>query len=210
MWPKTVLVSMQKQNTNTYKMKKFYFIMTIFLIPVIWSCSTKKLTEFKGSTNELKVIEADCLKSYFERNASTQIQSELSKEELVQVLSQLNINYNGDHIEDKLDVLLSKTNEGTKVSFQGKGTAGYSENSNTQISVLRKDIISHTDSLVQTLTIQQNQNFEQFVNDWNIKNKEVESKTFTPMMWLIIGLALIVGMFLSWISKKIKPLIKWL
>lgn len=191
-------------------MKKLYLIITIFLTLGIWSCKTKSIDQAKGSTNELKVIEADCLKSYFERNASTQIQSELSKEELVQVLSQLNINYNGDHIEDKLDVLLSKTNEGTKVSFQGKGTAGYSENSNSEISLLRKDIINHTDSLVQTLTIQQNQNFEQFVNDWNIKSKEIKSKTFTPMVWLLIGLALIVGMFLSWISKKIKPLIKWL
>lgn len=184
--------------------------MTIFLTLGIWSCKTKSIDQTKGSTNELKVIEADCLKSYFERNASTQIQSELSKEELVQVLSQLNINYNGDHIEDKLDVLLSKTTEGTKVSFQGKGTAGYSENSNSEISLLRKDIINHTDSIIQSITIQQNQNFEQFVNDWNIKNRQVESKTFTPMVWLIIVLALIVGMFLSWISKKIKPFIKWL
>ena len=191
-------------------MKKLYLIITIFLTLGIWSCKTKSIDQTKGSTNELKVIEADCLKSYFERNVSTQIQSELSKEELVQVLSQLNINYNGDHIEDKLDVLLSKTNEGTKVSFQGKGSAGYSENSNSEFSLLRKEIINHTDSLVQTLTIQQNQNFEQFVNDWNVKSKEIESKTFTPMVWLLIGLALIVGIFLSWISKKIKPLIKWL
>lgn len=191
-------------------MKKLYLIITIFLTLGIWSCKTKSIDQAKGSTNELKVIEADCLKSYFERNASTQIQSELSKEELIQVLSQLNINYNGDHIEDKLDVLLSKTNEGTKVSFQGKGSAGYSENANSEFSLLRKDIINHTDSLVQTITFQQNQNFEQFVNDWNIKNKEVQSKTFTSMVWLLIGLAVLVGMFLSWISKKIKPLIKWL
>lgn len=107
-------------------------------------------------------------------------------------------------------MLLSKTTEGTKVSFQGKGSAGYFENSNSEIALLRKDIINHTDSLIQSITIQQNKNFEQFVNDWNIKNKEIESKTFTPMVWLIIVLAVIVGMFLSWISKKIKPFIKWI
>lgn len=178
------------------------------MILTIWSCKTKSVEESKGSVNEYKVVQADCLKSYLERNTTTSVESEFSKEELLQALSQLNINYNGDHIEDKLDVLLSKTKDGTKVSFQGKGTAGYSENTTIEISTLRNDIIKHTDSIIQSITIQQNQNFERFMNDWNVRQKEVQSKTFTPVVWLLMGLAVVVGMFLSWISKKIKPFIK--
>ena len=188
-------------------MKKLYLLSSIIFLFLLLSCKSKLVNHSTGSSNDLKVVEVDSVASYFERNIKAETRSEFTRDELSQILSQLNINYNGDHIEDKLDVLLSKTSGGTKVTFQGKGSVGYSENSNTEISVLRKDIINHTDSLVQTITTQQNRKFEQFVNDWSIKNKEVKVKTFTPIVWLIIGLSVIVGMFLSWLSKQIKPLI---
>lgn len=95
----------------------------------------------KGVVNEYHVVDVESLKNYLSRHSTTQVENQLTQEELVQSLSQLNINYNGDHIEDKLDVLLSKTKEGTKVSFQGKGTAGYSENISSEISTLRSELL---------------------------------------------------------------------
>jgi len=198
---------MQKQNTNIYKMKKFYFIMTILLSLTIWSCKTKSIDQSRGSANEYKVVEVDCLKSYFNRHSTTHVENQLTHEELTNALSKLNINYHGENIEDKLDVLLSKTKEGTKVSFQGKGTAGYSENISSEISTLRSEIFQYTDSLVNQIIIAQQRNFKQSEAEWNKRLKEVKSKTFTPAVWLIIGLAVVIGMCLNWVSKKLKPFI---
>lgn len=190
-------------------MKRLLFTQILIFLLVFISCKTKSIDQSKGNEIEYNVVEVDCLKHHLNRHSTTHIENQLTQEELVQALSQLNINYNGDNIEDKLDVLLSKTREGTKISFQGKGTAGYSENTNTEISTLRNDIINHTDSLINQIIVEQQRNFEQSESEWNKRVKEVDTITFTPAVWLIVALALILGIFLSWISKKIKPLIKW-
>ena len=148
------------------------------------------------------------MKSYFNRHSTTHVENQLTHEELTNALSKLNINYHGENIEDKLDVLLSKTKEGTKVSFQGKGTAGYSENISSEISTLRSEIFQYTDSLVNQIIIAQQRNFKQSEAEWNKRLKEVKSKTFTPAVWLIIGLAVVIGMCLNWISKQFKTLLK--
>lgn len=207
MYPKIALVLTQKQNTNIYKMKQFYFIMTILLSLTIWSCKTKSIDQTRGSANEYKVVEVDCLKSYFIRHSTTQVQSETSHQELLEALSQLNVNFSGDHIEDKLDVLLTQTAEGTKLSFQGKGTAGYTESNSKEISTLRQDFAKYKDSLTNIIKSENQHYFEQSQAEWNKRLKEVKSKTFTPAVWLIIGLAVVIGMCLNWVSKKIKPFI---
>lgn len=188
-------------------MKKLLFILvsTIFLASGIWSCKTKEVVVDKGVVNEYHVVEVESLKSYLNRHSTTQVDSQLTHEELTNAMSKLNINYHGENIEDKLDVLLSKTKEGTKVSFQGKGTAGYSENISSEISTLRSELFQYTDSLVNEIKAEQQRNFERSEQEWNKRLKEVNSKTFTPAVWLIIGLAVIVGMCLNWLSKRFKP-----
>lgn len=191
-------------------MKKLLYILvsTFFLASGIWSCKTKEVAVDKGVVNEYHVVDVESLKNYLSRHSTTQVDSQLTHEELTRVLSQLNINYNGENIEDKLDVLLSKTNEGTKVSFQGKGTAGYSENISSEISTLRSELFQYTDSLHQQTIIEQQRNFEHSEQEWNKRLKEVNSKTFTPAVWLIVAIAVIIGIFLSWISKRFKTLLK--
>ena len=181
--------------------------MTILLSLTIWSCKTKSIDQSRGTANEYKVVEVDCLKSYFNRHSTTHVENQLTHEELTNALSKLNINYHGESIEDKLDVLLSKTNVGTKVSFHGKGTAGYSENISSEISTLRSELFQYTDSLHQQTIIEQQRNFERSEQEWNKRLKEVNSKTFTPAVWLIIGLAVVIGMCINWVSKKLKPFI---
>ena len=191
-------------------MKKLLYILvsTFFLASGIWSCKTKEVAVDKGVVNAYHVVDVESLKNYLTRHSTTHVENQLTQEELVQALSQLNINYNGDHIEDKLDVLLSKTKEGTKLSIQGKGTAGYTENISSEISTLRSEIFQYTDSLHQQIIIAQQRNFKQSEAEWNKRLKEVKSKTFTPAVWLIIGLAVIVGMCLNWLSKWFKTLLK--
>src|SRR5690606_5956005 len=189
-------------------MKKLYIIITIFLTLGLWSCKTKEVAVDKGVVNEYHVVDVESLKNYLSRHSTTQVDSQITHEELTNALSKLNINYHGENIEDKLDVLLSKTKEGTKVSFQGKGTAGYTENISSEISTLRSELFHYTDSLHQQTIIAQQRNFERSEQEWNKRLKEVKSKTFTPAVWLIIGLAVIVGMCLNWLSKWFKTLLK--
>lgn len=185
-----------------------YILVSIVFLTLGTSCKTKDVIVDKGTVNEYQVVEVESLKSYLNRHSTTHVENQLTQEELVQALSQLNINYNGDHTEDKLDVLLSKTKEGTKLSIQGKGTAGYTENISSEISTLRNEMFQYTDSLVNQIIIAQQRNFKQSEAEWNKRLKEVKSKTFTPVVWLIIGLAVVVGMCLNWISKHFKTRLK--
>lgn len=191
-------------------MKRLLYILvsTFFLASGIWSCKTKEVAVDKGVVNEYHVVDVESLKNYLSRHSTTQVENQLTHEELTNALSKLNINYNGDHIEDKLDVLLSKTNEGTKVSFQGKGTAGYTESTNKEISTLRQDFAKYKDSLTNVIKSENQRYFKQSEQEWNKRLKEVKSKTFTPAVWLIIGLAVLVGMCLNWLSKQFKTFLK--
>lgn len=191
-------------------MKRLLYILvsTFFLASGIWSCKTKEVAVNKGVVNEYHVVDVESLKNFLSRHSTTHVENQLTHEELTNALSKLNINYNGDHIEDKLDVLLSKTNEGTKVSFQGKGTAGYTESTNKEISTLRQDFAKYKDSLTNVIKSENQRYFKQSEQEWNKRLKEVNTKTFTPAVWLIISLAVVVGMCLNWLSKWFKTLLK--
>jgi|SRR5690554_2440558 len=188
--------------------KLLYILVSIVFLTLGTSCKTKDVIVDKGTVNEYQVVEVESLKSYLNRHSTTHVDSQLTHEELTNALAKLNINYHGENIEDKLDVLLIKTNEGTKVSFQGKGTAGYSESNSKEISTLRQDFAKYKDSLTNIIKSENQRYFEQSQAEWNKRLKEVNSKTFTPAVWLIIGLAVIVGMCLNWLSKWFKTLLK--
>lgn len=166
------------------------------------SCKTKDVVVDKGLVKEFNVVEVESLQQYFQSFKTAEIESQLTQEELTRALSQLNINYNGDHIEDKLDVLLTQTADGTKVSFQGKGSAGYTETNNKEISTLRQDFAKYKDSITNEIKIENQRYFNQSEVEWNKRLKEVNSKTFTPIVWILLIIALIVG-FLS--NKLLKP-----
>src|SRR5690606_23715709 len=124
------------------------------------------------------------------------------------LLQNLNVSYSGQDLNDKLDLLLSKTEQGTKLTISGKGTANYTDNQQSNIESLKVALYTRQDSLhnIELSYVQDlNAKIDSYIKS---KDKDVKTKTFTPAVWLIIGLAVVVGMCLNWVSKQFKRPLK--
>lgn len=192
-------------------MKKLLFILvsTILLASTIWSCKSKQVTTDKVQVEQTQNYDHLALMDFLNKSQSTKELTETEIKELKEIISDLNISYDGKDVNDKLDVLLKKLADGTtQLTLQGKGTANYNQTDKTQFKALQKYFKSYQDSIQEVNATRR----EQLKNDLFVrideKNKQVDSKTFTPAVWLIIGLAVIVGMVLSWVSKQFKPWLK--
>lgn len=192
-------------------MKKALFILvsTILLTSGLWSCKTKQVTTDNLKVEQQQNFDHLAVIDFLKQNQSTKELSETELKELKEFISDLNISYDGKDVNDKLDVLLKKLADGTtQLTLQGKGTANYNQSDKTQFESLQKYFKHYQDSIQQVNAMNQ----EQLKNDLflriNGKAKQVDTKTFTWQVWFIIGLAVIVGMFLNWVSKQFKPFLK--
>lgn len=188
-------------------MKKALFILVSCLLLV--GCKTKQVTTDKVQVEQTQNYDHLAIIDFLKKSQSTKELTETEKAEFKEFISNLNINYDGTDINDKLDVFLKKLADGTtQLTLQGKGTANYNQSDKTQFEALQKYFKSYQDSIQKVNATNQ----EQLKNDLFVrideKTKQVDSKTFTPAVWLIIGLAVVFGMFLSWLSKYFKPLLK--
>ncbi|HUH26021.1 MAG TPA: hypothetical protein VLY87_05305 [Flavobacterium sp.] len=188
-------------------MKNILIILISCLLLI--GCKTKQVTTDHLKVEQTQDYDYTVLLDYLSKNQSTKELTATEKAEFKEFISNLNITYDGQDVNDKLDVLLKKLADGTtQLTLQGKGTANYNESNKTQFEALQKYFKSYQDS-IQKINVK---NQEQLKNDLFVrideKTKQVDSKTFTWQVWLIIGLAVIVGMCLSWLSKQFKPLLK--
>ena len=191
-------------------MKKALFILvSIVFLTLGTSCKTKQVTKDKVTVEQTQNYDHLALIDFLNKNQQTKELSESEIKELKEFISSLNISYDGKDVNDKLDVLLKKLADGTtQLTLQGKGTANYNESNKTQFEALQKYFKAYQDSIQEVNA----KNQEQLKNDLFVRiderTKQVDSKTFTPVVWLIIGLAVIFGMFLSWVSKQFKRPLK--
>ncbi|HUH26539.1 MAG TPA: hypothetical protein VLY87_07915 [Flavobacterium sp.] len=191
-------------------MKRLGFILvSIIFLTLGTSCKTKQVNTDKLRVEQTQDYDYTVLLDYLSKNQSTKELTETERAEFKEFISNLNINYDGTDINDKMDVLLKKLADGTtQLTLQGKGTANYNQSDKTQFEALQKYFKSYQDSIQKVNATNQ----EQLKNDLFVrideKTKQVDSKTFTWQVWLIIGLAVFVGMLLNWISKQFKPLLK--
>jgi len=152
------------------------YIITILLLA---SCTTTK-TKTQNLEKTQKTTSIDTL--YTQNKTSIQTQ-EIKNQvcELKNIIANLNINYTGKNLDDKLDVLLKQTNQGTKLTISGVGTANFKETSNNHIKTLQTQILKHYDSLhseqlqeikslkteiKQEITTQQKQSNPTYLNFW--------------------------------------------
>ncbi len=176
----------------------------LLLLLFITSCRTVDTTKHK-SIEEVKVDLVETSKE----NTSAEVKSETEineneVKELVSLLQNLQIGYDGKELEDKLDFLLKKTEDGTKLTIQGKGTANYSEAYKSEISTLKKELFQRQDSLynLQSEIMKSLQaDIYQFIKN---KDKEVKVRGFQAGTYISIVAVLIVLLVLMWIAKRFK------
>lgn len=193
---------------TTYKAYGIW-ILALLLVFYLSGCKSKQVTADKTRVEQKQNYDHLAVIDFLKKNQSTKELNETELKELKEFISDLNISYDGKDINDKLDVLLQKTaNGGTQLTLTGKGTANYTESNKSQIESLQKYFKFYQDSIQEVNT----RNQEQLKNDLfvriNEKNKQLDSKTFTPGMWIAIIVTVIVMLCLTWLKNQFKPYLK--
>ena len=183
---------------------KFWTIWLTFLAVLLLmvSCKTKELTVQKS----LEEVKAELVETSNENTSSdVKTESQINEnevKELVSLLQNLNIGYDGKELSDKLDFLLKKTDEGTKLTIQGKGTANYSETNKKEFESLKIEIFKRQDSLynLQSSAINSLQaDIYQFSKE---KDKQVEVKGFQFGFYLWLFFIVVAILILRYIAIK--------
>lgn len=183
-----------------------YFIL--LLSSVLIGCKTKQVTTDKITVEQTQDYDYLALIDFIKQNQSTKELTESEIKAFMEAFSALNVQYDGKNIEDKLNVLMQKTEQGTQMTLSGIGKVNYTEETKKLFESLEKRLISRQDSIASV----QLDELQSLKNDLytkiDTKQKQVDNKTFTWQVWLIIGLAVVFGMFLKWISTLFKPRLK--
>lgn len=187
---------------SIYSTFKSFWGCVIALILICFSingCKVKQVTRDKTKVDYSQNYDHLALIDFINKNQQTKELSETEIKEFKEFVSNLNINYDGKDLNDKMDVLLKKLADGTtQLTLQGKGTANYNQTDKTQFEALQKYFKSYQDSIQQVNSRNQEQLKNDLFNRIDERTKQVDSKTFTWQLWLLIGLAVVIGIFLRW------------
>src|SRR5690606_17389416 len=109
-------------------MKKLLFILvSIVFLTSGTSCKNKQVAVQTEKQNHFVDATEMVEKQETEQVSTETVIASNEVKELTELLQNLNVSYSGQDLNDKLDLLLSKTEQGTKLTISGKGTANYSD-----------------------------------------------------------------------------------
>src|SRR5690606_13638193 len=191
------------KNKALYKAVAFWFT-ALLLVFYLSGCKTKQVAVQTEKQNHFVDATEMVEKQETVKVSNTAETKSTEVKELTELLQNLNVNYSGQDLNDKLDLLLSKTEQGTKLTISGKGTANYSDSQKSNVESLRTELYARQDSL-HSVEMSYLQDLQSKIDSYTKKKyKDVKTKTFTSAVWLIIGLAVVVGLCLNWLSKLFK------
>lgn len=172
-----------------YKRITLYFgLLALLLI----SCVAKhKVVE---RAQETKTEQKDSLNARTDIDFS-KFQSQLDFNQtnyLKDVLSALNVGYNGQSKDDKLEVEVNRTDTGTKMTVSGTGTANYQQQNKEQLSELRQLLIQRQDSLHQVELAAINKVKSELASKVLVSNKKVTKRGFSTGFYIIGGLIVLL------------------
>lgn len=186
-------------------MKKLGFILvSIVFLALGTSCKTKQVNTDKLRVEQTQNYDYSTLLDYMSKHQSTKQLSESDVKAFMEAFNSLNVQYDGKNIEDKLNVLMQKTEQGTQMTLSGIGKVNYTEENKQLLESLEKRLFARQDSIASVQSNEMQSLKSDLYTKIDSKEKQVDSKTFTPAVWLIIGLAVVVGMCLNWVSKQFK------
>ena len=191
---------------KNYEMRAFaYWFAFLLLLLAMTSCRTKQVDSSKSKVDEQRALLELIKKDNLSRLAKEQELKEKQTKELLQVLSNLNISYEGKSIDDKLDVLLKRTPEGdVKASFSGVGNANFKQDEKYDFSSFEYSLYERQDSLHQVMMDELHKVSESIKASYFEKNKEVEVKGFQFGGWLTFGFIVLFLVLLWWLNRKFK------
>jgi hypothetical protein len=194
---------MERMRKLELKCWLFYITFLVMLL-LATGCKTKHVDLTKEISKKESEIDS---KQLVDNQVNSVNQTQLNEKELkelLQILSSLNINFDGKTLDDKLDVLLKRTNDGTMLSIAGIGTANYKEDYQYDYSKFEKQLFKRQDSLFNQLKFDIIQSQEYAYEKHFKKDKEVEVTGGQSGLYITIGIILIILIILAWIAKRFK------
>lgn len=187
-----------------YEIKGFVVLyVLLFTLLFMVSCRTaaKTKTQTKDKT-EVSIFDQINIDNNV-RSSVSSLELEVQRQMFSEFLSSVNIGYNGQNESDKLLVEMKRTIDGLNFQVSGTGTANYQQSENIFIDELKTELLKHQDSLFKQAlkgVLMQN---EKYLNEHFNKEKEVKTTGFSWGIYVIVGLAVLLGIFLNWLGRKL-------
>ena len=194
----------QGGNMKKYEVKGWVMVF-LFLFTLLWMVSCRTVDKTIHQTKEEKK-ESVFNDLKFDNNIQTSSElNEIERQErlLKELISSLQIGFNGQTEDDKLSVELIKTLEGLKFEVSGSGTANYQQTETLNIEELESKLYKRQDSLHNQQMAYLQDFTAEFLQELKAKDKEVKVKGFTFGSYLIFGVLAVVGFILGWIARRI-------
>ena len=176
--------------------------LLLFTLLFMVSCRTIDKTIHQTKEQKKESIFNDLKIDNNVKISTEQTENERQEKLLKELISSLQIGFNGQSENDKLSVELIKTLEGLKFEVTGSGTANYQQTETINIEQLERNLYKRQDSLhSQQMSYLQDLKYE-LLEELQTKDKEVKITGFTFGAYLTFGLIAVIAFVLGWISRR--------
>lgn len=199
----------QDGNMKKYEIKGWAMVF-LFLFTLLWMVSCR--TVDKTTTNEQTKTESSVFEGISLDNQGAVSVSDFDAERqerlLRELVSSLQLGFNGQNENDKLIVELQRSIDGLKFQVSGTGTANYQEHETINLEEIINEHLKRQDSVFNQRLNSFYTEFKGHLNEHFKSEKEVKVKGFQVGFYAILIIALVTflaGYFLSKTLSKYLP-----
>lgn len=187
------------------KLKLYGLVGLLLSLLLITGCrtvdKTKTIEQTKVESSIFEGIDIDS------QVATTLIDNDIERQErlLRELVSSLQLSFNGQSENDKLMVELQRTIDGLKFQVSGTGTANYQEQETINLEEIISEHLKRQDSLFNQRLNSFFEAFKQSLNEQSKREKEVKVRGFQFGIYAVLAIAVItflVGYYISNLVKK--------
>ena len=190
-------------------MKKYeikgWVMVFLFLFTLLWMVSCR--TVDKTTTNEQTKTESSVFEGINLDNQGAVSVSDFDAERqerlLRELVSSLQLGFNGQNENDKLIVELQRSIDGLKFQVSGTKTANYQEQETINLEAIISEHLKRQDSLFKQHLNGVYSQFENYLNEHYKKDKEVKVTGFQVGFYAILIIALVTFLAGYFVSKKL-------
>lgn len=185
------------------KLKLYGLVGLLLSLLLITGCrtvdKTKTIEQTKVESSIFEGIDIDS------QVATTLIDNDIERQErlLRELVSSLQLSFNGQSENDKLMVELQRTIDGLKFQVSGTGTANYQEHETVNFEELKTELFKRQDSLFKQHLNGVYSRFENYLNEHYKKDKEVKVTGFQVGFYAVLIIALVTFLVGYFVSKKL-------
>lgn len=190
-------------------MKKYeikgWVMLFAFLFTLLWmvSCRTVDKTSHEAKEKtELSIFDNINIDNQGAVSVSN-YEAERQERLLRELVSSLQLGFNGQNENDKLIVELQRSIDGLKFQVSGTGTANYQEQETVNFEELINERFKQQDSLFKQHLNGVYSQFENYLNEHYKKDKEVKVTGFQVGFYAILIIALMTFLTGYFVSKKL-------